>query len=151
VIEVPGIILVLISAFGECSSRFFRLSGSGGIMATVVIADDSAFMVSTIKAILESVTHQIVGTAKCGEEAITLCQQHNPDLVMMDILMPGMGGLSALDTIKKAKPEIKVIMVTAFGQESKIQEATAKGASGYIRKPFKKEEIISTVNKVLAN
>lgn len=120
-------------------------------MAKVVVADDSAFMVSTIKAILESTAHNIIGTAKCGEDAIKLCQELNPDLVMMDILMPGMGGLSALETIKKEKPAIKVIMVTAFGQDSKIQEAKEKGASGYIRKPFKKEEIISTVNTVLAN
>lgn len=119
-------------------------------MATVVVADDSAFMVSTIKAILESVTHNIVGTAKCGEDAIKLCQELSPDLVMLDILMPGIGGLCALETIKKEKPHIKVIMVTAFGQESKMQEAKEKGASGYIRKPFKKEEIISMVNTVLA-
>jgi two-component system, chemotaxis family, chemotaxis protein CheY len=119
-------------------------------MSTVVVADDSAFMVSTIKAILESVPHQIVGTAKCGEDAIQLCRDLKPELVMMDILMPGMGGLSALETIKKENPGIKVIMVTAFGQETKIQEANQKGASGYIRKPFKKEEIINAVSTVLA-
>jgi two-component system, chemotaxis family, chemotaxis protein CheY len=126
-------------------------SGQGGVMATVVVADDSAFMVSTIKAILESVPHKIVGTAKNGEDAIQLCRELKPELVMMDILMPGMGGLSALEAIKNENPGIKVIMVTAFGQESKVQEANQKGASGYIRKPFKKEEIITTVGSVLAN
>jgi two-component system, chemotaxis family, chemotaxis protein CheY len=119
-------------------------------MATVIVADDSAFMVSTIKAILESVQHTIVGTAKSGEEAVELCLELNPELVMMDILMPGKGGLAALEVIKKAKPDTKVIMVTAFGQETKIQEAKEKGASAYIRKPFKKEEIISTVKTVLS-
>jgi two-component system, chemotaxis family, chemotaxis protein CheY len=118
-------------------------------MANIIIADDSAFMVSTIKAILESAEHTIIGTAKSGEEASQLCANLSPDIVMMDILMPGKGGLSSLETIKKEKPEIKVIMVTAFGQESKISEAKQKGASAYIRKPFKKEEIISTVNAVL--
>jgi two-component system chemotaxis response regulator CheY len=118
-------------------------------MAKVIVADDSAFMVSTIKAILESVHHTIIGTARTGEEAIKLCSELSPDLVMMDILMPGMGGLSALEAIKTNKPQMKVIMVTAFGQESKIQEAKEKGASAYIRKPFKKEEIIMTVNSVL--
>lgn len=119
-------------------------------MAKVIIADDSAFMVSTIKAILESVKHTIVGTARTGEEAEKLCSELNPDLVMMDILMPGKGGLSALEAIKKDKPETKVIMITAFGQESKIREAKEKGASAYIRKPFKKEEIISAVDMVLS-
>jgi two-component system chemotaxis response regulator CheY len=119
-------------------------------MARVVVADDSAFMVSTIKAILESEKHNIVGTAKSGEEAMKLCFELNPDVVMLDILMPGIGGLSALENIKKEKPEIKAIMVTAFGQESKIHEAKEKGASAYIRKPFKKEEILSTIHMVLS-
>jgi two-component system, chemotaxis family, chemotaxis protein CheY len=119
-------------------------------MARVVVADDSAFMVSTIKAILEGAKHNIIGTAKTGEEAVSLCSELKPDLVMLDILMPGIGGLSALDIIKKEKPEIKVIMVTAFGQESKVQEASEKGASAYIRKPFKKEEILSTVDRILS-
>jgi two-component system, chemotaxis family, chemotaxis protein CheY len=119
-------------------------------MARVIIVDDSAFMASTIKTILEGDQHAIIGTAKSGEEAISLCSELNPDLVMMDILMPGSGGLNALDTIKKARPAIKVIMVTSFGQESKIQEAKEKGASAYIRKPFKKEDILSTVNNVLS-
>jgi two-component system, chemotaxis family, chemotaxis protein CheY len=119
-------------------------------MAKVIVADDSAFMVSTIKAILESVKHTIIGTARSGEEAARLCLELKPDLVMMDILMPGMGGLSALENIKINNPDIKVIMVTAFGQESKVREAREKGASAYIRKPFKKEEIISTVGAVLS-
>jgi two-component system, chemotaxis family, chemotaxis protein CheY len=119
-------------------------------MARVVIVDDSAFMVSTIKAILESVKHAVVGTANCGEDATALCSELKPDLVMMDVLMPGEGGLAALENIKRANPDIKVIMVTAFGQESKIREAKEKGASAYIRKPFKKEEIISAVNATLS-
>jgi two-component system, chemotaxis family, chemotaxis protein CheY len=118
-------------------------------VATVIIVDDSAFMVSTIKAILESVKHTVIGTARSGEEAIELCSELNPNLVLMDILMPGDGGLAALEKIKKVKPDIKIIMVTAFGQESKIQEAKNKGASAYVRKPFKKEDIISAVNTVL--
>jgi len=119
-------------------------------MATVIIVDDSPFMVSTIKAILGSEKHSILGTAKSGEEAVNLCRIMSPDLVLMDILMPGMGGLSALEIVKNEKPNTKVIMVTAFGQESKIQEAKNKGASGYIRKPFTKEEIISAVNIALS-
>ena len=120
-------------------------------MASVIIVDDSAFMVSTIKAILGKENHNIVGTAKCGEDAIDLCRQLNPDILMMDILMPGMGGLSALDIVKKENPEIKVIMVTAFGQENKMQEARTKGASGYVRKPFTKEEIILAVNRAISD
>jgi two-component system, chemotaxis family, chemotaxis protein CheY len=119
-------------------------------MARVVIADDSAFMVSTIKAILGSAQHNIVGTARSGEEATRLCLELNPDVLMLDILMPGTGGLSALEVIKKEKPGIKVIMVTAFGQESKIREAREKGASAYIRKPFKKEDILLAVDSVLS-
>jgi two-component system chemotaxis response regulator CheY len=119
-------------------------------MANVIIVDDSAFMISTIKAILVNEHHNIVATAKTGEEAISLCTELKPDLVLMDILMPGMGGLAALEIIKKEKPDIKIIMVTAFGQETKIQEAKKNGASGYVRKPFKKEEVIAAVNQAIA-
>jgi two-component system, chemotaxis family, chemotaxis protein CheY len=119
-------------------------------VATVIIVDDSAFMVSTIKAILENMKHIVIGTARSGEDAVKLCLEQNPNLVMMDILMPGDGGLAALETIKKTIPDIKIIMVTAFGQESKIREAINKGASAYVRKPFKKEDIISAVNTVLS-
>jgi len=119
-------------------------------MAKVIVADDSAFMVSTIKAIIEGMNHTVIATADSGEEAADLCAHLNPDLVLMDILMPGSGGLASLERIKKNKPEIKIIMVSAFGQDSKIREAKEKGASAYIRKPFKKEEMVSTVNSVLA-
>jgi len=118
-------------------------------MANVLIVDDSAFMVSTIKAILENSHHKVVGTANCGEDAVKLCQDLKPELVMMDILMPGKGGLEALSSIKQQNPGIKVIMVTAFGQYSKINTAKERGASAYIRKPFKKEEIVNVVNSVL--
>jgi DNA-binding NarL/FixJ family response regulator len=62
-----------------------------------------------------------------------------------------MGGLAALDIVKREKPEIKVIMVTAFGQDTKIMDARDKGASGYVRKPFTKEEIIAAVNTALSS
>ena len=118
-------------------------------MATILIVDDSAFMRGTLKAIVEGTQHEVVGMAKEGREALELYTKLKPDLVFLDILMNGMDGISTLKAIREADPEAKAIMVSALGQEGKQKEAQELGAVGYIRKPFKQEEIINQVNRVL--
>ncbi|MDH5738406.1 MAG: response regulator [Gammaproteobacteria bacterium] len=118
-------------------------------MAKILIVDDASFMRGTLKYIAEGVWHNVVGTAEEGGEALELYRKLKPDLVILDILMKGMDGLSALAAIRKEDPGAKVIMVTALGQEEKQKEARKLGASGYIRKPFKQKEIIDEIERVL--
>jgi len=118
-------------------------------MARILIVDDASFMRGTLKYIVESAQHNVVGMAKEGGEALELYKKLKPELVMLDILMKGVDGLSALKAIRKEEPGAKVIMVTALGQEEKQKEARKLGASGYIRKPFKQNEIIDEVERVL--
>jgi len=120
-------------------------------MATILIADDASFMRGTLKYIAESTHHEVVGTAKEGKEALEMYTKLKPDLVFLDILMEGIDGITTLKAIRKQDPEAKVVMVTALGQENKQQEARQLGASGYIRKPFKQEEITDEIDKVLSN
>jgi len=120
-------------------------------MATILIADDASFMRGTLKYIAESAHHEVVGTAKEGKEALEMYTKLKPDLVFLDILMDGMDGIAALEAIRKHDPEAKVVMVTALGQEQKQKEAAKLGASGYIRKPFKQEDITNEISKVLSN
>ena len=119
-------------------------------MATVLIVDDASFMRGSLKFIVESSGHKVVGMATDGKEALKLYKRMKPDVVTLDILMKGMDGINALKGIVDEDPEAKVIMVTALGQEEKQDEARSLGASGYIRKPFKQVEIVDEIKRVLS-
>ena len=120
-------------------------------MATILIVDDAAFMRGSLKYIVESAGHSVVGMAKDGQEALKLCRKLKPDIVTLDILMSRMDGLSALGAIKKENSGTRVIMVSALGQEEKQKEAYELGALGYIRKPFKQTEIVDEIRRVLGS
>jgi len=120
-------------------------------VATILIVDDAAFMRGSLKYIVESVGHSVVGMAKDGQEALELYTKLKPDVVTLDILMKGMDGISALKAIIEEDPKAKVILVTAIGQEEKQEEARNLGACGYIRKPFKQTEIVDELKSVLGN
>jgi two-component system, chemotaxis family, chemotaxis protein CheY len=120
-------------------------------MARILVADNASFMRSCLKYIVENAGHEVVGMARGGKEAVELYGQLQPDLVTLDILMEGMDGIAALREIRKEHPEAKVIMVTALGQDQVQEEARKLGSAGYIRKPFKPEEIIHELQQVLDN
>ena len=119
-------------------------------MARILIADDASFMRSSLKYILENAKHEVVGMAKGGQEAIDLYGRLKPDVLTLDILMEGMDGIAALRELRKKYPDAKVIMVTALGQEQFQEDARKLGAAGYIRKPFKMQEVVQELQKVLA-
>ena len=118
-------------------------------MAKMLIVDDASFMRSSLKYIVETGGHTVIGMAEDGQEALELYRKSRPDVVTLDILMTGMDGFSALKAIMKEDPKAKVIMVTAVGNEDRQEEARKIGASGYIRKPFKQTDIIDEINRVL--
>jgi len=118
-------------------------------MAKIMIVDDASFMRSSLKFIAEKYGHTIVGTASDGREAVDLYPKLKPDLVTLDILMKDLDGISTLKQLLEQDPQAKVIMVTAMGQEIKQEEAKKIGALGYIRKPFKPEDIGSEIARIL--
>lgn len=118
-------------------------------MAKILIADDSAFMRGSMKLIFEKAGHEVVGLAANGREAVELFTKLRPDITTLDILMKEMDGISALKEIIKKGPTAKVIMITAVGMESKQEEARNLGASGYIRKPFRQEDVIKEIERVI--
>jgi len=113
-------------------------------MPEVLIADDSEFMRNLLREILEE-DHQIVGEVENGVEAVEVYKEENPDLVMMDIVMPIRDGIEATDEIKTDDPDATVIMCTSVGQEEKMKEAVKAGADGYITKPFQKPSVIEAI------
>ncbi len=117
-------------------------------MADVLIADDSEFMRNLLREILEE-DHTIVGEAENGVEAVEVFKETQPDLVMMDIVMPIRDGIEATNEIKTQHPESNVIMCTSVGQEEKMKEAVKAGADGYITKPFQKPSVIEAIQDVV--
>ena len=102
----------------------------------VLIVDDTLIMRQRISAIAEQSGWDIVGLARDGEEAVELAQQHRPDLVTLDIVMPNMDGVAALKAILANDPKQRVVMVSAVNQKAKLAECVAAGALDFIVKPF---------------
>jgi two-component system chemotaxis response regulator CheY len=115
----------------------------------VLLVDDSDFMRNLLREILEE-TFEIVGEAENGVEAVELYREHDPDLVMMDIVMPIRDGIEATGEITGSDPDANVIMCTSVGQEEKMKNAVKAGADGYITKPFQKPNVLEAIDDVVA-
>ena len=118
-------------------------------MAKILIVDDSKFMRMFIVNILKKNKYSNLIEAGNGEEAIIKFKKENPDLVLLDIILPDITGVDVLREIKKFNSKAKVIMVTAVGQEIILKECDNLGVEGYIVKPFTEENIIFAVKKVI--
>lgn len=111
-------------------------------MASILIVDDSALMRKMIRTFIGRVsTHTVVADAASATEALELYRRHHPDLVSMDISMPGQDGLHALQAIRAEFPDAKVIMVSSANEEDLVLEAMARGAAYYILKPINPAKI----------
>lgn len=113
---------------------------------SILICDDEEIMRDVLETILSGAGYK-VDLAKTGEEAIEIYSQRSYDVVLMDVSMPGMGGLIALEELIKADPEAVVIMITAFATFDTAISAWEKGANGVIRKPFQNDQILAFVAK----
>lgn len=116
---------------------------------TALIVDDATIVRLMLRKMLGRNGLVVVGEAEEGEEAIRLYEENKPDVVTMDITMPGMDGITATRRIVQKFPNAKIIMVSALGQESKVREAIAAGARDFIVKPLKEDRLISSIKRVL--
>ena len=117
-------------------------------MAKIMVVDDAEFLRVRISKMLSGDGHEIV-EAENGLKALELYKTIKPDLVLMDITMPEMDGLTALKEIRKFDPKAKVIMLTALGQESVVLEAIKSGARDFVVKPFDRDRVMNAVAKLL--
>ena len=115
----------------------------------VLIADDAMFMRKVIRKHLAECGMTDIVEAANGAEAVELFIKNRPGLVLMDITMPEMTGLEALEEILKTDPEAKVIMCSAIGQQSMIIKSLEMGAMGFIVKPFEKNEFEAPIRSVI--
>ncbi len=114
-----------------------------------MISDDAAFMREMLRDILTEGGFEIAAEAIDGNEAIELFQEHSPDLVMLDIVMPRKSGLEALREIMAMSPSACVVMCSALGQETLVMDALEAGARDFIVKPFKPDKVLEVVGKAL--
>lgn len=118
-------------------------------MSNILVVDDSAIMRRNLVTIFTQAGHTVVAEAINGGQAHLFYRTHLPDLVTMDITMPGVNGIEAVKSIIRDYPDAKIIMVSALDQKNMVFEALEVGAKHYIIKPITPETVISVVNKVL--
>jgi len=117
---------------------------------TVLLVDDHALFREGLAALLSTQEGiEIVGEAASGEEALEKARELLPDVILMDILMPGMGGLDATRKIKEEMPHTRIVMLTVSEEEEDLFEAIKAGAEGYLLKTVKSRDLIDMLLGVL--
>jgi DNA-binding NarL/FixJ family response regulator len=118
-------------------------------MIRVVVADDHPIVRSGIVGLLSSADDiEVVGEAGNGAEAVALATQLSPDVVLMDLRMPGVGGAEATAQIVAARPEVRVVILTTYESDENILTAIEAGASGYLLKAAPQDEILAGLRSV---
>jgi two-component system chemotaxis response regulator CheY len=117
-------------------------------MVNVLLVDDAAYMRQLLKIMLSKDNHEVIGEAKTGTEGVAQYKELKPDLVILDITMPDMGGLDALKLIREHDPSAKVLLCTASDQASHRQTAEELDVAGYLVKPINRGHLLSTVAEI---
>jgi DNA-binding NarL/FixJ family response regulator len=115
----------------------------------VVIADDHQLTLDGVRRTLEAVEDiAVVGTASSGSQVLPLVKRTGPDLVLLDIRMPGIDGITCLELLRKHHPQVKVVMLSAFCDRDQVEMALARGASAYIAKTVNPLDLPSALRQV---
>ncbi len=116
----------------------------------VVIAEDEAIIRLDLKEILLDEGYDVVGETGRGDEAVDLVRNHEPDLAILDVKMPGSDGLAAARAIRDLGLKVAVLILTAFSQRNLIDEARDAGVAAYLVKPFQRIELIPAIDQAMA-
>ena len=115
----------------------------------VVLADDHAQMHRAVQVILGSTPDiKLVGQGANGEEAIALCEQYQPDIVLMDVVMPVMDGIEATQVISERFPEIKILVLSSFQDHESVYAMLKNGAVGYLTKSSLADDLAETIRAI---
>lgn len=113
----------------------------------ILIADDHALFRDGLRSLLVAQGHEVVGEAKNGRDAVALARELNPDLVLMDLQMPELDGIEATRLIAAASPGMKVVILTASEEETKLFDAIKSGAQGYLLKNLEADEFFDMLDR----
>ncbi|TVQ37957.1 MAG: response regulator [Spirochaetaceae bacterium] len=116
----------------------------------VLVVDDLPFMRQAIRQALQGTRFRVVAEAENGEQAIARYREIGPDVVLLDIVMPVLDGLTALRRLRRMDPDSNVIMCSALGEQAMIVRAIQLGARDFVVKPFRPERVVSALERVAA-
>ena len=115
----------------------------------ILVIDDEPDMLMLLRMMIEENTDHEVETTNNPSEGIKLFSEKDYDLVITDLKMPGLDGIELFDEFQEIKPDIPMVMITAYGSIETADEAMEKGIADFITKPFRKDTILFTINRVL--
>ncbi len=114
----------------------------------ILLADDEGVSRSILRELLQDAGFDVVGEAKDGAEALELAIKLDPDVAILDVIMPRMTGLEAAKEILSLGKHIQVVILSSVGHGTVVTEAMAAGASAYLNKPPRKEEVVEVLNNL---
>ena len=115
---------------------------------TIMVVDDSPFASKQIKDIVEDNGYEVIGYAKDGEEAIELYKELKPDIVILDIIMPGLNGLETAEILKKQDPAVKILMLSSLCDAGTMEEVKSIGVKHLIPKPLEADVLLASLELV---
>lgn len=116
----------------------------------IMVVDDSRIVQLQMQKVLADSQYEVAVCCKNGQEAIEKYETEKPDLITMDILMPGIDGLEAARQIIEKHPDAKILMVSSLAYDDTMQEANKIGAKGFIYKPFDREQVLKCLDDIFA-
>ncbi|WP_071430401.1 response regulator [Angelakisella massiliensis] len=117
----------------------------------IMVVDDSRIAQLQLQEMLSGTDYQVVACCQNGEDALAMYETTQPDLVTMDIVMPGMDGLQAARLLLQAHADARVLMVSSLAYDDTVNEAKDIGAKGFVYKPFEREQLLQAVETAFAD
>jgi DNA-binding NarL/FixJ family response regulator len=116
----------------------------------ILLADDQRLFVDNLKLMLESLAEdiQVTGIAANGQEAIDMAEAQRPDIILLDIRMPGMNGVETAKILHQKHPGVKIVMLTTFLEDDYVEDAIRNGAYGYILKNIKSDDLVASIRAI---
>jgi len=138
------------SSYKGVKRGYAKVSSKEKIMPQkILVVDDELDMLMLLRMMIEDNTGYEVETTNNPSEALKMLTEKDVDLVITDLKMPGMDGMELFDELKDIKPEVPVIIITAYGSLEMADEAMKKGVADFITKPFRKDSILFTIKRTL--
>jgi two-component system, NarL family, invasion response regulator UvrY len=133
----------------ECQNTFNHFTRRSKGMITLLLVDDHDLVRLGIKRLLSDFPDiKVIGEANSGEQAVALAKELKPDVVLMDVKMPGIGGLEATHRILRTMPQIKVVVITSYNEEPFPSRLLQAGATGYLTKGASIQEVVQAIRIV---